>query len=449
MGIKGAAMANTARMLHQRGYVIFGWDTKESFITDTVLATFPYSMVGETLPENIDLAIYSAAHGGKNHPLMQQADKRGITIMHQVELMAQIEGACTHRLAVAGCHGKTTTSALLSYVLTQLKQHPSYIVGVSQFMDQYGGNFDGTDYFVFEADEYGIQPPEDKTPKFLKFNPTHAIITNIDYDHPDMYQSINDVKKAFDRFMKKIVENGGKLVFCGENEHLSSIINSYPQGQVVRYGFTKQCDYVVSQIVVGTDATKFSVNGHPFSIKLFGEKNALNAAAVIALLHMFGFSFEDIATAIKAFSGAKRRFELVYEHAGSYLFDDYAHHPAEIRATIQAARNRFPQKKHIIVFQPHTYSRTVALADDFVHALELADYAYVLPIFGSARERVETADITTEELVTRSKKGNLAYATKENVVDKLRKQFSDDERVIITMGAGDVYHLGKNIARIM
>lgn len=451
LGIKGIGMANLARIYHQLGNTIYGWDNDKPYISDVVLSTFDYTKVKQNLPESIDLIVYSASHGGTNHPLVQEGIQKGVKILHQVDLIANLESKFRHVVAVSGCHGKTTTTGMLSYTLTKLNQSPSYFIGVSTCMDIFGGNFDQTKYFIEEADEYGIMPPTNKTPKLLTLNPNHAIVTNIDFDHPDVYDSIDDVVATFTKFLDKLVQRDGDCIVCGDDPKLLEIINKYPKKYWKTYGFGIQNDFVVKGIKTTKYGTSFRVNNFSYQTKLFGVKNALNSTSVIAQLLRFGFHPDEIANSMKLFSGVARRFECIFQHHDTYLFDDYAHHPQEIRSTLQATQTRFPNHRIILIFQPHTYSRTKILAQEFIDSLSKADICYILPVFGSAREQNSTNAISSEVLVDLAQKKDvtsLIYTQKVELISLLEKQIRTGD-VIITMGAGDVYMLGNQISKII
>lgn len=345
VGIKGAAMSNLAVILKKMGKRVTGCDVAEEFITDIILKKFeiPYS-VGfnpELLSKETDLIIYSAAHTGQENQIIIEAKKRGIMTASQAEVLGELLTHFKTSIAVSGCHGKTTTSSLLAYALTKLGVKPSYLIGVPTFHDQPGGMYDGQDYFVIEADEYGVNPPVDKTPKLLFLHPTHIICTNIDFDHPDVYQNIEKTKKTFLQFF-----DNKKLYLCIDDVHIKSIVDKLDRTQYQGFGFSQDADLKIQNPLVIATQSSFDLiykgkDLGTFIISLFGEKNISNAAGVILTLINLGFDVEGIKNAIKDFATVKRRFEFVYKKNDTYLFDDYGHHPAEIAATISAARAHF------------------------------------------------------------------------------------------------------------
>jgi UDP-N-acetylmuramate--alanine ligase len=349
------------------------------------------------------------------------------------------------KIAVAGCHGKTTTSSLLVYALTKLKASPSYLVG-TPFLNGYeGADFQGKKYFVIEADEYGVNPPWDKTPKFHKLNPDLIIATNIDFDHPDVYRNIEETKAAFLKFF-----DDKKLLLCGDDNNLMSLIGRLKKSRYKTYGFSATSDYrIVNPRVVG-EYSEFEMKGiGRFKINLFGKSNIGNAAAAIVMLTRLGFKAKAIADALPGFYGAERRFERIYFKNNIYLYDDYAHHPTEIISTIEAARDRFKNRKIIVIFQPHTYSRTAFLLKEFTESLIRADLSLILPIFASARESKYEFEITSSDIVKGTKADNLLqFKNSVDLIDKLKTVLQKGD-VIFTMGAGDVYKLKADIIKII
>lgn len=449
IGIKGVAMSNLAVFLKKSGKQVTGADLEEEFITDKLLKAnnivYSTGFDAKILSRNIDLVVYSAAHGGLSNPLVLEAKKKGLTVMSQAALMGELMKPYEFRLAVSGCHGKTTTSSLLSYALSQLDQFPSYLVGVPFFSGMEGGHCGTDKYFVVEADEYGVNPPVDKTPKFHLLNPTHVICTNIDFDHPDVYDSIEETKQAFAKFFL-----GRKLVLCADDKQLMSVASKLKKSQYVTYGFGPESDYRITDWQVEEGISSFEIEGlGRFQIQLFGKMNISNAASVVVMLKILGFDAVQIAGAIEGFTGTERRFEKIYEKNNIYLFDDYAHHPSEIRATIEGAKLRFEGRRVIVIFQPHTFTRTLMLLNEFTKSLSLADYALILPIFASAREKegrekVSSLDIIKGESQDRMK----AFKDSDQLISDLKHVLQKGD-IIFTMGAGDVYKLKDRIIKII
>lgn len=393
VGIKGVGMAGIAVILKKMGKNVTGSDIDEEFITDDELKKnniqWTVGFDSSNLPDHTEAVIYSAAHGGDDNPQVVEARKRGIKIMHQAEFLGELLKNFKKTIAVCGTHGKTSTASLLAYSLIKLGAKPSYLVGSSSFNEYSGGDYLGDEYFVLEADEYGVNPPKDKTPKLKFIHPDIILYTNIDFDHPDVYKDINDVRKAFNDFFL----HAKKVISCPENE----------------------------------DSTL--------------DKHESNRLGVEQALIELGFEIDAIQKAMQGFTGAKRRFEQIAHENDIYLLDDYAHHPREIEATIKKAREKFPDRRILILFQSHTYSRTKALLNEFSAALKMADTALVGPIFPSARENpAEFGDVKIPE--------HKNFDSFKGLIAELPHIIKKGD-VIFTMGAGDIYKFARDIIQII
>ncbi len=447
VGIKGVAMANLAVVLKKMGKKVGGSDVEEVFITDKLLKDNKISWLAgfnpKKLPKDVDLIVYSAAHTGLNNPLIVEARNRKIRIISQAQLLGELMSGFETKIAVSGCHGKTTTSSLLSYALKRLNASPSYTVGVPFFTGNQGSDYQSNKYFVVEADEYGVNPPEDKTPKFFKLDPDWIICTNIDFDHPDVYKNIEETKTAFYKFFGK-----KKLILNVDDANLWLFSKNIKAGKAFGYGFSDNADYQILNWSTNETGSKFEIKRvGRFEISLYGKHNIANASSVIVQLLHLGFKAEKIRKAVLGFKGAERRFERVYVKEGSYLFDDYAHHPAEIQATINAAKDRFKQKRIIVIFQPHTFSRTNFLLKEFRESLSSADVGLVMPIFASAREKGSQFKVDSKDIVKGTE--NLIYVESESLLIKQLEKILRKGDVVFTMGAGNVYKLKDKLIKMI
>lgn len=456
IGIKGVAMAGLAVIFKKMGKNVTGVDTDEEQITDELLKKHSISYkIGfdkENLPQETDFIIYSAAHGGQENPLVQSAQKKGISTMNQAEFLGKLLEQFKTSVAVTGTHGKTTTSALLSYALINLGLSPSYLIGAPSFSGKDGADYGKQEYFVIEADEYAADPPKDKTVKFLHLNPSYILVTNVDFDHPDVFDSLDEVKKVFSAFFKD------RQVFaCADDVNLMSVVTRTHTKALTTYGFAEDSDIRIGEIIESQDKTTFKLfekgeDQGEFTIKIFGKKNVSNTAGVYAILRHLGYASDKIKAAIADFSGAKRRFEEKFKLNSNYLFDDYAHHPEEIKAVLEAARSRFPNHKIIVLFQSHTYSRTKALLSEFAESLSYADYAIIAPIFSSAREKKEDFNVGPQDIEMKAKekgKTNVVATETMNEVLKKLKDVLASNQVIFTMGAGSIYTLDRDIIKLL
>jgi UDP-N-acetylmuramate--alanine ligase len=465
VGIKGVAMANLAVILKKMGKNVIGSDVSEEFITDDLLKKnnlhFSVGFKAVDLPKKTELIVYSAAHGGINNPQVVEAKRRNILALSQTELLGQIMSQFKNKIAVCGCHGKTTTTSLLAYSLIKLKVKPSYLVGSPNFDGYDGADYNttlGAGYFVIEADEYGVDPPRDKTPKFLFLKPNYILCPNIDFDHPDVFKNLKDTVKAFMKFFNVSINQliDTKLFLCADDQNLIAISRGINHFRCSTYGYSNSADLKIIHPNITEVNSSFDLIFKKkflgqFTIPLFGKKNISNAAGVVLILLSLGFSAKKIKEAIEGFSGAKRRFEKIDFINDIYLFDDYGHHPAEIKATIQATQLRFSQRRLVVIFQPHTFSRTWALKRDFALSLSLADLSIVCDIFPSARERKEDFKISSldiEKEARNKNKNNVIYVPKKKLLNFLKKNLKKGD-AIFTMGAGDVYKLKDDIIEII
>jgi len=347
------------------------------------------------------------------HEEIDEAMKRGIPVIRYHKFLGEFLKNFTS-VAVTGAHGKTSTTGLLAHVMHEIKP-TSYLIG-----DGTGKGVPGAEYFVFEACEYRRH--------FLSYHPDYAIMTNIDFDHPDYYANIDDVFSAFQEMALQVKKG---IIAYGDDEQLQKIQAKVP---VVFYGFEEGNDFQARNIVTEPQGTKFDVvvrnNFYgTFEIPSFGNHNVLNALGVIALCQYEGIEKEAVETHLKTFHGVKRRFT-EKEIGTQIIIDDYAHHPTEIKATIDAARKKYPERELVAVFQPHTFSRTQAFLTEFAESLNLADRVFLCDIFGSAREHHGKLSIyDLQEKVSGSQ------IIKEEDMSPL---LGIENSVILFMGAGDI-----------
>lgn len=459
VGIGGVAMSNLAIILHKMGKDVSGSDVPGFSMTDENLKKnnipFITTFDAKQMPPNVDLVIYTGAHHGSTNEQVVAAQRQGIAIIPLSEATADLSRMFQTTIAVCGAHGKTTTSSLLAHTLKGLKQRPSFLVGTATFGSNFGGDYEGTDYFVIEADEYGVNPPIDKSPKFLKYDPQYVLCTNIDFDHPDIYVSLEEVCDAYAAFFEK--KSILKHILCADDATLMNVAGSVSTNTVVTYGKNAASNAHIGNEQTTPDFSEFSITYDGTAIDairigLFGEKNITNAAGVFVLLLNLGFEAAAIKQAFLGFGGAKRRFETVAQERDIYLLDDYAHHPAEIEATLSAARARFGTRRIIVIFHPHTYSRTFALRNEFVRALSKADLSLIAPIFASARENKEDFPVSSQDLEVIAQKNGYqnihAYNSTDEIVTALGGILRKGD-VVFTMGAGDIYKIGSDIISLI
>ncbi|HEK9986707.1 TPA: UDP-N-acetylmuramate--L-alanine ligase [Streptococcus equi subsp. zooepidemicus] len=417
IGIKGAGMSALALLLHQMGHKVQGSDVEKYYFTQRGLeqagiTILPFSE--DNISPDMEL-IAGNAFREDNNSEVAYAMRHQLPFKRYHEFLGEFMKQFTS-LGVAGAHGKTSTTGLLSHVLKHMAA-TSYLIG-----DGTGHGAADARYFVFESDEYERH--------FMPYHPEYSIITNIDFDHPDYFTGLDDVFNAFNDYAKQVKK---ALFVYGEDEELRKISSPAP---IYYYGFEDTDDFVAFDITRTTNGSDFKVRHHhkligQFHVPAYGRHNILNATAVIANLFIAGFDMKLVAEHLKSFSGVKRRFtEKVIND--TIIIDDFAHHPTEIIATLDAARQKYPNKEIIAIFQPHTFTRTIALLDDFAHALNEADSVYLAPIYGSARE-VDKGDVKVEDLAARVER-----PAKVISVDNVSPLLDHDNAVYVFMGAGDI-----------
>lgn len=447
IGIKGVGMTSLALVYHRMGHVVVGSDVSHSFITDAVLAKYGITVhngfAASHISADIDEFVVSGAHSNANNVEYSALIKKGIVAKSHAQALGDVMRESKQRISVCGSHGKTTTSAMLATIFNSTSMQGAHHVGVPTFSGLDGGAYNGADYFIAEADEYANNPHVDNTPRFSFQEPDYLLCTNIDYDHPDIYTSLSHVQKTFSSFMQTTIKRGGTVIYCVDDHNSSSSIQNLAQEQVFSYGLSQTADLIISDVVDNESITSFTASFRgevlgSFTLQVAGIHNIRNAAGAILVSHICNLSIIDIQKGLSQFAGSARRFQLIASHNHHYLYDDYAHHPKEIEAVINAARHRHPDYKIVVIFQPHTFSRTNAYAADFAKALALADKMYVLEVFSSEREK--TGAEVSKELQP--------LFTIDKVLEQLQKN-KEDKTVIITMGAGDIYTYHNRISAIL
>lgn len=456
VGIKGVAMATLALWAKQAGKMVSGSDVEEEFPTDETLKKagirvyngFDKAHIKTSRP---DMVIYTGAHGGNDNIEVGQAVSDGIPAYpHGQALGLVMEGK--RQVSVAGSHGKTTTAAMIATIFSGAGWDPSYAVGCGTIGGLgFPGHCGGGDIFVAEADEYVTDPGKDLTPRFLWQNPDVVAVTNIDFDHPDVYKDLKAVQEAF--LLLQNQQKGSGITIVNADDRASRVLLQGPH--VVTYGESPDAQYRISHVGFGEGRTFFTLTHRlvtvgEFSLKVPGRHNALNAAAASVLCQEMGVSWDEIRRGLLAFEGTKRRFEKIAEGAGIVYYDDYAHHPREIEATVQAARVWYPGRRIVCVFEPHTFSRTKALLDAFARALTKADIAIVADIYASAREH-DSLGITAQTLVGRAVGcgANASYGgTPQAIGEQLRTILRPGD-VVLFMGAGNIYVWGRDVVRML
>ncbi len=460
VGIKGIAMAAFALWACEKGMNVTGSDTDEHFPSDAllydkhidVLSGFDASHISKDYPP--DCVVYTGAHKGRANVEVQQAIKLGIPVLAHGQALG-IAMNPYHQISVAGSHGKTSTSSMISTVLMHASYDPSYAIGCGEIRGLGApGHAGNGELFVAEADEYITDPLHDKTPRFLWQHPEYLVVTNIDFDHPDAYENLEQVQDAFKSLQKKLT--GKKVTIVNADDDKSCVLCTDIEGiTVLTYGESELSHYRIRDILYREGETIFSlyVGGKKLgtiTLHVPGLHNVSNAAACAVTCLAIGVPWSDIASGLSLFGGAKRRFEPLAAAHGIQYFDDYAHHPKEIQATLQAARGWFPSSRIIAVFQPHTYSRTKSLLSEFSLAFHDATIVVLADIYASARES-DTLGVSGELVSEEIKKFHekVYFSPKKDDVLKTLESIQKPGDVIIFMGAGDIYSWEPDIVKAL
>lgn len=415
LGIKGTGMAGLALVMHDLGYKVMGSDIEKYTFTQEPLLNAGIEVLNFA-PENIKtgMTIIKGNAFKEDNVEVAKALELNVPMQSYPDTLGMLLGDYTS-IGIAGAHGKTSTTGLMAHVLGGVDT-TSFLVG-----DGTGKGIPDSKFFVYEADEYRRH--------FLAYHPDYLVMTNIDFDHPDYFKDINDVASAFQTAASQVKKG---LFVWGDDANLQKISVTIPK---YTYGFNDTDDYQVSNITKNPEGSKFNVSYKgtdlgQFAIHLFGDHNILNATAVVGVAHQEGLNLETVREELLTYAGTKRRFA-EKDFGDVVVIDDYAHHPTEIKVTLEAARQKFPDRKVVAVFQPHTYSRTLKFADQFAEILKQADKVYLTPIFGSARENA--GDISSE-ILAKKISPETEVITKENIADLTVNHNS----VMVFMGAGDI-----------
>lgn len=446
VGIKGGGMTALALLLQGMKKNITGSDTAEKFYTDKVLLNHKIKYFENfnptNLPKKLDLIIYSTAYNPNTNDICLFAKNNNIPLISYPEALAELIKS-KKTLAVAGTHGKTTTTAWLAYLLQLANFEPSAIVGsnVPQFS---GSTLVGkSEWLVVETDEYQN--------KLQYYYPQAIILNNIDWDHPDFFKNEHDYIAVFKNYIAKIPKNGF-LVAGIDNKNVYDLIKNY-KGKLITFALSQKADWEARCIRIEKDFTIYDAYfknkfWHKIKISLKGNFNILNSLAVLATAVQLQANKNKIIFSLENFLGTERRFEKKGTVANSIIYDDFAHHPKEIQATLEMCKKYFPEKKLKVVFHPHTFTRTLQLKKDFIKSFTLADQVLLLDIYGSAREK--QGGISSLELTKAINdfSHNAIYVKDINgAISELQGNLNENN-LIITMGAGDVWRVGETLLNL-
>lgn len=476
IGIKGVGMAMLAQFLRAKGFTVSGSDIKDVFPTDKTLINskikFKNGFSLKDFPKEIDLIIHSSAYNDKENIELKYFKDKNIPKISYAQALGFLFDDY-FGISVCGSHGKTTVTSWLGYVLHSGGLSPNVLTG--SYVQQFKGSalIGKSKYFIAESDEYQN--------KFQYFNPQAIVLNNIDYDHPDYFKDEKAYYKVFADFIKKIPVSGFVVVNLENDLAVRATKNS--SGKIIGYyvddslaenslANKKNIKSNIEKNIKGLKAKIYSAknlkfkSGHQvfevfegnknlgeFKIKLFGRHNISNALAVIATSLKLGAKVDDVKKALGSFSGSARRFEVLGKFQGNTIIDDYAHHPVEVRACLQAVKQKYKNKKIITVFHPHTISRTRALLDDFTESFSDSDKVYLLEIYTSAREKA--GGLSSLDLMEKIRQYNLKHKISQELkyfkdmkaVEKELRKIKGSDNIILLLGAGDVFRVGQGLLK--
>ena len=443
IGIGGISMSAIALILQKNGFIVQGSDRSLNENVQMLMDKGIKVFIGhnkENITSDIDIVVYSKAIHKDNEEFME-AERLGLMLLSRSKILGEIMSNYKQKICVAGTHGKTTTTALISKVLLDVKLNPT--INVGGIVDEIGGNSyisDNNDLFVAEACEY--------TNSFLDFAADIEVITNIEEDHLDFFKDLADIRNSFKKFIE-LLPDDGLLVINNEIENIDELIKD-TKSQVIIYGENESADYHFKNVSYDNknyqsyDVYKGNILVGRMRQKLIGRHNALNFLAAFAVLDNMGIDFETIKKSLMDFKGARRRLELKAVKDGVSYIDDYAHHPTEIEASIRAL-NELKYNSLYLIFQPHTFTRTKALYKDFVRVLGNVPNVILAKIY-PARE-LDDGSISSNDLKNSIQNDKMnknifcEYFEKfEDIIDFVSKKVKKND-IVVTMGAGDIYKL--------
>ncbi len=444
VGIGGTGLAPIARILIERGHAVSGSDRLLSPLADEIRSLGGKVSIGHD-PSNVigaNVVIRSSAIHDDNVEI-QSANNAGIRVLKRSEFLTELIGR-KKCLAVAGTHGKTTTTAMLAWLLTSLDQDPSYVIGGTPLNLASSAHDGQGKYFVIEADEYDNM--------YHGLSPTLAIVTVLEHDHPDFFPTMDIYRQSFEQFVSQIIP-GGNLITSADNREANALASKIRSGvRTHSFGKSTAAEYQANELRLNSlhcydfnlarRTARSSERLVHVSLSIAGEHNVMNALAVLATIHILGLPMKQGAEALKTFKGTGRRFEVLGTAAGVTVIDDYGHHPTEISSTLSAARQKYPGQRIWAVWQPHTYTRTKTLENDFINAFTEADQVIVTEVY-AARE-TENA-YSSKALVERMTPGKAQFAATLPAATSLLKRKLVEGDVVIVLSAGDANQISREV----
>ncbi|MGL4911126.1 MAG: UDP-N-acetylmuramate--L-alanine ligase [Romboutsia sp.] len=442
IGIGGISMSALAEICLNKGYKVSGSDANESYLLDKLRSQGANIFIGhekEHISDNVDMVVYTAAVHEDNAELVAAHEKNKLT-MNRAAFLGQIMREYKNSIAVSGTHGKTSTTSMLSTIFQYADLDPTILVGGN--LSTIGGNvkIGNSDHFITEACEY--------VDSFLNFNPKISIVLNIEEDHLDYFSGLDEIKASFNKF-GKLLPKDGHFIINGDDENTDDILHEV-KASIIKYGRNSSNDAIIKNIDFnenGCGIFELDLNGKNlgiFEINVPGLHNIYNATAAILTAFVSSIDLELIRDNIKSYKGVGRRFEVKGNYNDALIVDDYAHHPTELKATLSACK-KMKKSKLWCIFQPHTYTRTKSLLNEFSEAFYSADKVIITDIY-AAREN-DPGDIHSRDLVEKLYQNHVdvTYISKfEDIVDYLRDNVREND-LVITAGAGPIYKVAEEL----
>jgi UDP-N-acetylmuramate--alanine ligase len=445
IGIGGISMSGIAQILHSEGYIVSGSDGKESILTKNLKEAGVDVFIGHSynnVPQNTDLVVHTSAINMDNEEIVSAKDKN-IEIVDRAYLLGLIMKEYKRAICITGTHGKTTATSMMSEVLLAAKKNPTIMLG--GVLNSIGSNYriGGSEYFLAESCEY--------FDSFLSFFPNTALILNVELDHVDYFKNINHVQESFNKFCKNVQEDG-VIILNNNIENIKNVTKDV-KCKILTYG-NKEADYYADNITF--DANGLAIydvmnKGKKIcQVKLGvrGHHNIENSLGVFVTAINYNITVEDIVRGLYNFKGVNRRYEVKGEYKGVTIVDDYAHHPTEIKVTLKTAKNTKGVNKVIVVFQPHTYTRTEKMLDDFASSFKEADEILLVDIYAS--REIDTKKVHSKDLLKKinetlkSDKKAIYFDNFKDCEDYIINNCKKND-LLITMGAGDVNLIGESL----
>ncbi len=444
VGIGGIGMSGIAEVLLNLGYSVSGSDITRTEVTDNLSNLGGKIFLGHS-PQNVegaDVVVFSSAVKGDN-PEIAEAREKTIPVIPRAEMLAELM-RLKYGIAIAGAHGKTTTTNMIGSILTRGGLDPTVVIGGR--LNIWGGSnarLGNGDFMVAEADE--------SDGSFLALSPSMAVVTNIDYEHIDFYHSMDNLRKTFVDFINKIPFYG-RAIICVDDKEVQGLIPKLTKSYLT-YGLNPQSDIRASEICKEGLTTSFVVTFKNrlvgrITISIPGDHNVLNALAAVGVGLELDLDFECIREGLKDLGGLKRRFEIKDERDGILFLDDYGHHPTEILATLSAAKECWPDRRLVVVFQPHRYTRTRDLYDKFVTSFNQADLLIISTLYGAGEEPIPGVDSRSlyQGIRDHGHRGVHFCPSKEDIISLLLDEMRPGD-LVLTLGAGDIHVVGTELLK--